>query len=346
MNLFDVHNWVEINNKLYFKAFLGVSGTFYYDLGKNKLCVLSNDKNNYMQAKPSFFRTLKSGKKAIFLPYWFGHEIEIYDTESNNMDYLKVVGTNYRSGIVYGNKIFAISEQIDTDEGILVMDLKENKIFYPYDTHDLSVNMFGNGCINNNWYYINSQEKDTILRVDLERYVVEKLVLPKLGITYGTVMIINDKCYLTGDSNCLVIWDFHENIETIGLPESIKVNYMIPWKQFFSDVIKVDNKLYFAPLSFQAVVSFDIQSSELKIVYKNSRVNTLSWGIKRYDHLLHITLVDTKNNVQEECQIDIDTDEVIHNNIYDVSLYPKLDISNETMSEYSSYALKLFMEKI
>lgn len=346
MNLFDVHNWVEIDKKLYFKTYFGMSGTYCYSLTNGELTDLCYKEDVYKQTNPSYFRTLSYGKKAIFLPYWFGHKIAIYDTEKDNMVFYEVKGTNYRSGVIYDSKLYAISEQINTSEGILVMDMRNFEISYPYDTNAVSANMFGNGCVYGEWYYINCQEEDAILRINLGSYEIEKICLPKLGIKYGTVMITNDKCFLTGDSNCIVIWDLNDKVKKIGLPDNVNINSFIPWKQMFSDVTLVGNDLYYAPLAYQAFVKLNVETMELEILYNMKLENALTWGIKKYGNNLCLTIVDSKNEVKDVCRFDLDAQKIDNENILDMHLFPKLSLCKYTMMEYSKYALGHFIGNI
>lgn len=337
----DVNNWAEIDGKLYFKSYQMIPDTFCFDMERDELEALEENTPE-IWSRYAYFRTTSINNYVAFLPY-YGKYFSIYDTVKRVFTYVKKeTDANYRSSVVYKNKLFAFP---DGDlKNIAVLNSDTLTVQYPF-LHETKMgrgNQYGEICIDEQYAYICLEDEDKLLKLNLDTYSYECVELIKTNSVYGIIIKRNDKFYLAGNHKFILCWDGKCGFRQIDIKDGALRGEKIKWTQLFSDVIAIKDNLYFAPLNYNAVICLNTLKNDIKVIYLQENDMAITWGVRNYKDSIYICWVDISGRAINS-NIISETGKVIEKDLFELT--DKIDLCMYGY-EYSEYALKIFISNI
>ena len=340
--MIDVFSWVERERKLYFKAYTAVGGTYCYDIDNDNLTIISENLIEEKWKPNAYFRVCSIDNILVFPPYYSNDSsFFIYNIINEDKKYLKKEKSDvYRSCVAYKGKVYTFGKNI---KDIAEINVDKYKIMYPFENvmEDVQMNTFSNVYICGCFAYVNIEKKDAILKINLDSYEYTIIEFPELDAVYGTIVYYNGYFYLTGDREWILKWDGYSFFEKIMLPINKNEMDSISWKQYFSDIIVMDGKIYMAPLYYRAVVLYDCSENKVKLIY-DVEDGLITWGCTYYDDYICLPLVNIHGKMSKYVRINIKNNEILDDDIFDFDRFSDLNLCKYG-EEYSKHALKKFL---
>ena len=281
----DIVNWINVDDKLYFKSYRGMPGLFCYDISLKKLSIVAEPREVYHDWKKYGYSTGvgKVNKYVVFAPY-YAKKFIVLNTE--NMEVLCFENQKsdlYVNSVEYDDKLIIFANKI---EDSVIFDSKSLSFKYPFSHQVSSINIRSAGCINRKGskVVISTERKDCVAEIDLESCTVNIRPLSEQNIIYNMVISWGDNYILTGDRPLLVLWNGNDKVEILKLDQQWMRPKVIPWPDLFSGAVIKDTKAYLCPHNYKMLTSLDLEKKEIEYLYEieekeHANINELPKGL-------------------------------------------------------------------
>lgn len=336
----NISRWVQKDNRIYFKNFQGYVGTYYYDLNEDRIDILpeNRDRNEGMS---DYFAVCQIEQNVVFIPY-YGRDFVIYNIKDNSFKYLqKKENVTYRSCVQCNGKLWVFPEESIRDVAILIVD--EMSLYYPFkeDKDDCCFNLHSDVSWDGEAIYCCTKEEGTVVKIDTNNYGWEKKKVGSTDTLYATIIKVPNGFYLSGEEDNITYWAEDGKVEKYRLPEvALQDEEKFVWHARFSDCIMLNDFIIFAPLYCRSVISFNVNTKEMKAIY-NCDKGIHSWGLSYFRDKVHVTLRDVETTIKSHLLLD--ENGAIETNLF--NLPEDIDLCFLGY-EFSENALKTFIKKL
>lgn len=281
----DIVNWINIDEKLYFKSYRSVPGLFCYDILLKKLSIIAEPDEIYRSWQKYGYSSGvgRVNKYVVFAPY-YAKKFIVLNTE--NLEVLSFDSRRaavYVDAVEYNDKLFVFAEKI-TDS--VVFDSRTFLFEYPFSSQFLSIGISSAGCSNRKGTKVTIpiQEKDCIAEIDLESYDVNIRILGELNIDYNIIIPCGDGYILTGNKSLINIWDGNDKVETLELEQRWLRPQTIQWPDLFCGAILKDDKVFLCPHNYKMLTALNLTTRKIEYLYEmgekeHANMNELPEGL-------------------------------------------------------------------
>ncbi len=286
---------VEAGKKLYFKSRY-IPGTFCYDLTNNNTRFIVENENEKPDFMPLDYYWAVKYKDYIVFPPFLGAKFTIYNINENKFIYLdKRKNCIYRSHIVINKKYYLFT--LNSNETTI---LEENNgkfsLSYPSDlTSDtrVKINNYGECCCNGDDILLASANPNELITYSIKQNRFDTVNIDMDGMIAYTIHSNGEYIWVTGDRPVIYIIDkkLQTVLKRINMPLEYHLEKINTPKMCFSMGAIVDNFIFYAPMSYKAVVRVDTQTNEIEMIMPFAD-DMYSLGISYVtENCLHINMI-------------------------------------------------------
>lgn len=329
---FGVFSYIGIDNSLYYFERSGV-GICKYDKKTKKTSVVFEDSNHSFFSYSSV--TCVDGN-LVFSPY-LAKSILLFHLKDNKVETYPIGEEGLSVGVFKnGNSLYFIRQSdniikfdMDTKEACIIPIINEISVSTHSDFSVVQGSLF---------VPVNSKGLVMELKLDTKQSVIHNL---ETDDVFNTIAYANNCFWLTSDDECITAWNMNDNsIKRIDISSSIEKRENLSWNGLFSSSILMGNELFFAPLSADSLLKYNVCSGVYDSIFKIPSTN-VCWCIEKWgNNELYFSLESEKYLPEMDFVIDL------NGNIKGRNIMGVEDDSNLIILETNWDSLELLIEDL